>query len=145
MAIQSDDPGVPERRPFVADQVWAHDFARQIMVLFADHAADALSPQVWEEMRERAEAARAGSTRGLDDPFTRGRARKVSVSMPEELTAAVQRRVGKGEFSRYVTEAVARRYEQDLVADLAGLLEAEHGPVPAELLAEAAAAWPDAD
>ncbi len=38
-----------------------------------------------------------------------GSARKVSVSMPEDLTAAVQRRVGHGKFSQYVTEAVTRQ------------------------------------
>lgn len=74
-----------------------------------------------------------------------GRARKVSVSLPEELTAAVQQRVGKGEFSHYVTEAVARQLELDLLAELAESLGAEHGPVPEEYLAEAAAAWPDAE
>ncbi|GGM76991.1 hypothetical protein GCM10010106_24280 [Thermopolyspora flexuosa] len=30
-----------------------------------------------------------------------------------------------------------------LLAELAELLEAEHGPVPEDLLAEAEAAWPD--
>lgn len=74
-----------------------------------------------------------------------GRARKVSVSLPEELTATVQQRVGKGEFSRYVTDAVARQLELDLLAELADLLDAEHGPVPEEYLAEAGAAWPDAE
>ncbi|MFC7329671.1 hypothetical protein [Marinactinospora rubrisoli] len=74
-----------------------------------------------------------------------GRARKVSVSMPEELTAAVHQRVGRGEFSRYVTEAVARQLELDLLAELADLLEAEHGRVSESLIAEAEAAWPDAD
>lgn len=74
-----------------------------------------------------------------------GRARKVSVSMPEDLTAAVQERVGRGEFSRYVTEAVKRQLELDLLAELSALLEAEHGPVPEELLAEASAAWPDSE
>lgn len=74
-----------------------------------------------------------------------GRARKVSVSLPEELTAAVQQRVGKGEFSRYVTEAVARQLELDLLAELAGLLNAEHGSIPEEYLAEAGFAWPDAE
>jgi Arc/MetJ-type ribon-helix-helix transcriptional regulator len=73
-----------------------------------------------------------------------GRARKVSVSMPEDLTAAVQRRVGRGEFSQYVTEAVARQLELDLVDELASLLEAEHGPVQEEALAEARMSWPDA-
>lgn len=74
-----------------------------------------------------------------------GRARKVSVSLPEDLTAAVQERVGKGEFSHYVTEAVARQLELDLLAELTGLLDAEHGPVSEEFLAEAGATWPDAE
>ncbi|MDI1459355.1 hypothetical protein QEZ54_00085 [Catellatospora sp. KI3] len=72
-----------------------------------------------------------------------GKARKVSVSMPEELTAAVQRRVGRGEFSQYVTEAVSKQLELDLLAELSALLEAEYGPVSEEALAEAGAAWPD--
>jgi hypothetical protein len=72
-----------------------------------------------------------------------GSARKVSVSMPQDLTAAVQLRVGRGKFSQYVTEAVARQLELDLLADLSDLLTSEHGPVPEECLAEARAAWPD--
>jgi Arc/MetJ-type ribon-helix-helix transcriptional regulator len=74
-----------------------------------------------------------------------GMARKVSVSMPDDLTAAVQRRVGRGKFSQYVTEAVARQLELDLLAELSDLLTAEHGPVPEEYLAEARAAWPDSE
>jgi Arc/MetJ-type ribon-helix-helix transcriptional regulator len=72
-----------------------------------------------------------------------GRARKVSVSMPEELTAAVQHRVGRGEFSQYVTEAVARQLELDLLGELAALLQAEHGQISEEALAEARRSWPD--
>jgi hypothetical protein len=72
-----------------------------------------------------------------------GPARKVSVSMPENLTAAVQERVGRGKFSQYVTEAVTRQFELDLLGDLSELLTAEHGPVPEGYLAEARAAWPD--
>jgi Arc/MetJ-type ribon-helix-helix transcriptional regulator len=74
-----------------------------------------------------------------------GAARKVSVSMPEDLTAAVQQRVGRGKFSQYVTEAVSRQFERDLLAELSDLLAAEHGPVPEEYLAEARAAWPDGE
>jgi len=73
-----------------------------------------------------------------------GRARKVSVSMPEDLTAAVQQRVGRGDFSQYVTEAVARQLELDLLGELAALLETEHGPVSDEALDEARRSWPDA-
>jgi Arc/MetJ-type ribon-helix-helix transcriptional regulator len=74
-----------------------------------------------------------------------GAARKVSVSMPEGLTAAVQQRVGRGKFSQYVTEAVTRQLELDLLAELSDSLTSEHGPVPGELLAEARAAWPDGE
>ena len=74
-----------------------------------------------------------------------GPARKVSVSLPEDLTAAVQSRVGPGKFSQYVTEAVTHQLEQDLLAELAELLTAEHGPVPEEYLAEARAAWPGSE
>jgi Arc/MetJ-type ribon-helix-helix transcriptional regulator len=72
-----------------------------------------------------------------------GPARKVSVSMPEDLTAAIQQRVGRGKFSQYVTEAVTRQLELDLLAELSELLASEHGPVPEEYLAAARAAWPD--
>jgi Arc/MetJ-type ribon-helix-helix transcriptional regulator len=74
-----------------------------------------------------------------------GAARKVSVSMPEDLTAAVQRRVGRGKFSQYVTEAVTRQLQLDLIAELSSLLTAEHGPVSEENLAEARAAWPEGE
>lgn len=72
-----------------------------------------------------------------------GRVRKVSVSMPAELAEAVRTRTGSGGFSRYVTEAVDREIRHDLLGDLINELESIHGPVPAELLEEAAQEWPD--
>ena len=39
-----------------------------------------------------------------------GRVQKVSVSMPEDLATAIRERTGPGGFSRYVTEAVERRF-----------------------------------
>ena len=71
-----------------------------------------------------------------------GSARKVSVSMPEGLTSAVQQRVGRGKFSQYVTEAVARQFELDLLSELLDLLADEYGPVAESDLAAARAAWP---
>jgi Arc/MetJ-type ribon-helix-helix transcriptional regulator len=107
-------------------------------LLFAAHDMGKLSGE-WRHLLERIET----STEPVGNLRSLGRARKVSVSLPEGLTAAVQQRVGKGEFSHYVAEAVARQLELDLLAELAALLEAEHGPVPEEFLAEAEAAWPD--
>lgn len=72
-----------------------------------------------------------------------GKVRKVSVSMPEELTEAVRARTGAGGFSRYVTDAVQEQIRLDLLDDLIAEFEAEYGPVPEELVEEAMRAWPD--
>jgi hypothetical protein len=69
--------------------------------------------------------------------------RKVSVSMPEELAEAVRARAGAGGFSRYVTDAVEEQIRLDLMDDLIAEFEAEHGPVPEELVEEAMREWPD--
>jgi Arc/MetJ-type ribon-helix-helix transcriptional regulator len=98
-----------------------------------------------EEFRTWLDPIESRSAGPVDHLRRLGRARKVSVSLPEGLTSAVQQRVGKGEFSHYVAVAVARQLELDLLAELATLLDAEYGPIPEELLAEAGAAWPDVD
>ena len=72
-----------------------------------------------------------------------GKARKVSVSMPEELTDAVRARTGAGGFSRYVTDAVQEQVRQDLLDDLAAEFEAEYGPIDEELVEQAMREWPD--
>jgi Arc/MetJ-type ribon-helix-helix transcriptional regulator len=109
-------------------------------------------PQLANELVQMLEFKHHGKTAQTLDVFTEhmfaetkhaGAARKVSVSMPTDLAAAVQQRVGRGKFSQYVTEAVTRQLELDLLAELSELLTAEHGPVPEEYLAEARAAWPD--
>jgi hypothetical protein len=69
--------------------------------------------------------------------------RKVSVSMPEELADAVRARTGAGGFSRYVSEAVQEQVRLDLLDDLIAGFEAEHGPIPEELVREAMREWPD--
>jgi hypothetical protein len=71
------------------------------------------------------------------------RVRKVSVSIPEELTEAVRARAGAGGFSRYVTEAVQEQVRQDLLDELAAELEAEYGPVDEDLVEQAMREWPD--
>jgi malonyl CoA-acyl carrier protein transacylase len=71
--------------------------------------------------------------------------RKVSVSMPEELADAVRARTGAGGFSRYVTEAVSREIQHDLLGDLLDEFEAEYGPIPEELIEQARREWPDYD
>lgn len=100
------------------------------------------SPEFQEATRRALESL---ATADLSVLRAVGPARKVSVSMPEDLTTAIQHRVGRGKFSQYVTEAVTRQLELDLLDELSELLTAEHGPVPEEYLSEARAAWPDSE
>jgi len=70
---------------------------------------------------------------------------KISVSMPSDVSAAVRERVGRREFSGYVTAAVRRQLERDRLDGLLMEMEAINGPVPADLLREVDSLWPDAD
>lgn len=106
------------------------------------HDMDKVEPQLREDS---VKAASSASSRAAGELRALGRVRKISVSMPDVLTAPVRQRVGRGQFSQYVTEAVARQLELDLLNELAALLEAEHGPVPEGFLAQAEAAWPDVE
>ena len=72
-----------------------------------------------------------------------GKVSKVSVSMPEELTAAIRARTGPGGFSRYVAEAAGARLRHDLLGEYLDELDAQYGPVPEELLEQARREWPD--
>jgi hypothetical protein len=63
--------------------------------------------------------------------------------MPRELVDAVRERTGPDGISRYVTEAVERRIQHDLLGDLLDELDAEFGPVSTELLQWAERQWPD--
>jgi hypothetical protein len=74
-----------------------------------------------------------------------GRVQKVSVSMPEDLATAIRERIGSGSFSRYVTEAVERRFRHDRLGDLLDALDTEFGPVSPEILEWAERQWPDND
>jgi hypothetical protein len=82
-----------------------------------------------------------------DDQLARfhGRVQKVSVSMPEDLATAVRERTGPGGFSRYVTEAVERRFSRDRLGDLLAELDAEFGAISPEILEWAQRQWPDHD
>jgi hypothetical protein len=69
--------------------------------------------------------------------------RKVSVSMPEDLTEAVRARAGAGGFSRYVSDAVEREIRHDRLGELLDELEAEYGPVPPEVRQQTRRMWPN--
>ncbi|MFT4187105.1 MAG: hypothetical protein QM621_00830 [Aeromicrobium sp.] len=53
---------------------------------------------------------------------------KHSITMPAALSDEVRGRVGRGEFSAYVANAVRRQLERDALADLLAEAEAAHGP-----------------
>jgi hypothetical protein len=78
----------------------------------------------------------------IDTPRFHGRVQKVSVSMPEELTAGVRARTGPGGFSHYVTEAVEERLRLELMDEYAAELEAANGPLTPEELRAAMREWP---
>ncbi|WP_250905344.1 HD domain-containing protein [Nonomuraea sp. NEAU-A123] len=135
-----------------------HEFERRLRDLMSSSASMNVAPADLAAMlafvhdvgktspifQERAARLEDALVAHGDRPESSAKARKISVSMPEDLTAAVQQRVGRGEFSQYVTAAVARQLELDLLAELSSLLEADHGAIPEEFVAEAEAAWPDA-
>ena len=76
-------------------------------------------------------------------PLHQSKVRKVSVSMPEELAEAVRARTGAGGFSRYVTEVVEREIRRERLGELLDELEAEYGPVPAEIREQTRRMWPN--
>ncbi|WP_415947898.1 hypothetical protein [Streptomyces sp. KLOTTS4A1] len=63
------------------------------------------------------------------------RAQKVSVSMPADRIAAVKARVGARGFSAYVSAAVERQIQRDLIEEALVATEAEIGPPTPEVQA----------
>lgn len=82
-------------------------------------AAGAKTPKVFKEVRVRPGQARAAARRGSArvDSGSGGQARR-TVSMPSDVMARVEERVGPREFSAYVTYAVRRQLERDNLREL---------------------------
>jgi hypothetical protein len=70
-----------------------------------------------------------------------GRVQKVSVSMPEDLAAAIREHTGPGGFSRFVAEAAERQLKSEEFRELLEELAAEAGPIPAELEEQVTREW----
>jgi Arc/MetJ family transcription regulator len=68
-------------------------------------------------------------------------ASKVSVSLDANVLAEARRRAGRRQLSSYVNEALRRRLQHDRLAELLAEMEAESGPVPDDVLAEARQMW----
>ncbi|MEZ0095707.1 Arc/MetJ-type ribon-helix-helix transcriptional regulator [Streptacidiphilus sp. EB129] len=65
--------------------------------------------------------------------------KKYTVTLPEDLAESVRAKVGPGNFSNYVTQAIARQEERGRLHELVDWLEDEYGPVTEEELTEAEA------
>ncbi|MFF4763029.1 hypothetical protein [Streptomyces sp. NPDC001292] len=74
-----------------------------------------------------------------------GPAQKVSVSMPAGRIAAVKARVGARGFSAYVSAAVERQIQRDLLEELLQAKEAEIGPPSPEIQEWAAEIFREAE
>ena len=76
-------------------------------------------------------------------PLHQSKVRKVSVSMPEELSLAIRERTEPGGFSRYIAEAAEKRLRGELFNEYLDELDRAYGPVPPELTEQARREWPD--
>jgi Arc/MetJ family transcription regulator len=66
---------------------------------------------------------------------------KVSLSLDADVLAEARERVGRRELSAYVNEALRRKLAHDRLGELLARMEAEHGPIPEELIEEAEQLW----
>lgn len=69
-------------------------------------------------------------------------AAKLSVSIPQDLAAAVRRRVGARGLSGFVARAISHELEREQLGGFLAELEDETGAVSKQALAEARRAWP---
>jgi hypothetical protein len=69
-------------------------------------------------------------------------AAKLSVSIPQELAAAVRRRVGARGLSGFVAQALAHELEREQLGSFLAEMDAARGPVSSAEVAKARRAWP---
>lgn len=69
-------------------------------------------------------------------------AAKLSVSIPQELAAAVRRRVGARGLSGFVAQAIAHELEREQLGSFLAEMDAARGSVSGADLAKARRAWP---
>jgi len=88
-----------------------------------------------------------GRIKAVDEPRPAGSAgyRKVSVTIPGAVVEEARARAGRSGLSAYVAGAVEAQLAADRLRDLLAHLDEVYGPVPEEMIAEAASAWPSDD
>jgi Arc/MetJ family transcription regulator len=67
---------------------------------------------------------------------------KVSLSIDEDVLREARMRAGRRELSAYVTDALRRQLQHDRLGELLAAMDAEAGPIPAQLMDEARQLWP---
>lgn len=70
--------------------------------------------------------------------------KKVSVTLPADLLEQVRERVGPGNLSSYIAEALEENERRVALGEWAEAMEAEHGPPSEEDLEEVRRRWPAA-
>jgi hypothetical protein len=115
--------------------------SEQALSVLEDALRAALAAASPERVLRAVQAVFPAKNVEIDTSRFHGRVQKVSVSMPEELTAAIRERTGPGGFSRFVSEAAEQRLRTESLGDLLTEMDEVYGPVPQELLDWAERKW----
>jgi Arc/MetJ-type ribon-helix-helix transcriptional regulator len=70
--------------------------------------------------------------------------KKVSVTLPADLLDQIRGQVGRGNLSRFLTEAAEEKQRHEALDEWLARMEAEHGPVSEVAEGEADRIWRDA-
>lgn len=70
---------------------------------------------------------------------------KVSLTLDEDLVSEARTRVGHRGLSSYLNTALRRQLQHDRLGVLLAEMDAEAGPIPAEVLEEVRREWPAVD
>ena len=68
---------------------------------------------------------------------------KVSVTLPKDVLESARARAGAGGLSAYIAEGLRLHEHMADLDEFLALREAEHGPIPDEIMEEVRRAWPD--
>jgi len=82
-----------------------------------------------------------GDPRGLERPWQLDPIPLLIAPSEADVLAEARERVGRRELSAYVNEALRRKLAHDRLGELLARMEAEHGPIPEELIEEAEQLW----
>ncbi|MFI7700392.1 hypothetical protein [Nonomuraea sp. NPDC049480] len=94
-----------------------------------------------EATPDRAEPSRAALYVARDVP---GPKVKKAITMPEQLAAEIDARIGRGEFSAFMATAAQHWLDLMKTGEIVDEYERQHGPISEERLEQARRRWRDA-